>query len=303
MKQLLLGTAQWGWTVNRTQAFDLLEAWFKAGYQAVDGATNYPINKNPDHWRASETILAEFVQAHGLDGQMQLTMKIGALDNLFSPESNLQPSFISMMAAEYLRVFGKNLHTLMFHWDNRSDATAINASLDALWQVQETYGLEPGLSGIKHPEQYAPFLKTHGQPLSIQLKHNPLHSSLRHYAAFDGQEHRYFAYGINAGGIKLNGQYGAQSTLRARGHQAEVHAARIAWLESRLAYWNGQTVRPPLRTMNQLGLVFAALHPQIHGILLGVSSVAQLQETLDFCKNLDFFDYQSVFKDIQESLS
>jgi aryl-alcohol dehydrogenase-like predicted oxidoreductase len=76
MKQLLLGTAQWGWTVNRTQAFDLLEAWFKAGYQAVDGATNYPINKNPDHWRASETILAEFVQAHGLDPKVTCNLHL-----------------------------------------------------------------------------------------------------------------------------------------------------------------------------------------------------------------------------------
>ncbi|MEO6759415.1 MAG: aldo/keto reductase, partial [Saprospiraceae bacterium] len=85
---LLLGTAQWGWTVSRTEAFQLLDAWLKAGHRGIDCATNYPINRQLRDFRAAEKILAEYFVAHGLQ-DLQVTMKIGSLDNLRSPEPNL----------------------------------------------------------------------------------------------------------------------------------------------------------------------------------------------------------------------
>lgn len=296
MKDLLLGTAQWGWTVSKADAFRLLDAWLNAGFRELDAATNYPINKRPEDFRASEKILQEYVQAHGLQ-DLRVTMKIGSLDNLRTPEINLAPSFLLMMAGEYRRLFGNNLSGIMVHWDNRDDEAAIGASLEAL-AVLAREGLRPGLSGIARPEVYARRLANHEIPLDIELKHNVLQSDLTRYQPLQGHGYRFLAYGINAGGLKLSGQYTPESTWLARGGQPEVFAEKIRQIETQLPRWNTAFVRPPVKTMNHLGLIYAALNPAIHGILLGVSSPEQLTETLDFYRNLDVFDYRDVFETI-----
>ncbi len=89
MKRLLLGTATWGWTVSPKEAYRLLDAWLGKGYRHIDTATNYPINKNPGDFRASEKILLEYVRAQGLT-DLDITMKVGSLNNMI----NIAPSFI-----------------------------------------------------------------------------------------------------------------------------------------------------------------------------------------------------------------
>lgn len=293
-KQLLLGTAQWGWTVSRDEAFRLLDAWIAAGHRAVDAATNYPINKNLADFRAAENILLEYVRAHGLR-DLDITMKIGSLDNLRTPEVNLAPSFVRMMAEEYHRLFGDNLRTLMLHWDNREAVADIRATLEALAAVQRDLGLAPGISGIKHPEAYARANADLGLAFAIQLKHNILHSDLPRYAALPGTGHRKYAYGINAGGLKLDAPYPADSTFLARGGDPATATAVLEKIRILLPTWHTAFVRPPVRTMNHLGLIYAGLHPQLDGLVLGFSGTAQLAETLDFWRNLDTFDYADVW--------
>lgn len=293
---LVLGTAQWGWTVPRPEAFRLLDAWLQAGCRAVDSATNYPINRNPADFGAAEKILGEYTRAHGLQNELRITMKAGSLDNLRSPEVNLAPSFLLMMGEEYRRRFGPGLHTLMVHWDNRSDEARIHASLEALALLQKEAGIVPGLSGIAHPEVYARANADLGLSFDIQLKHNVLQSDYARYAPLHGQGHRFFAYGLNAGGVKLEDDYEAGSTFLARGGQPEKIQARLQELRQQLPGWNTAFVRPPVKTMNHLGLIYAALNEDFHGLLLGVSTVAQLRETLDFIRNLETFDYSDVRK-------
>ncbi len=295
---LLLGTAQWGWKVDRDAAFRLLDAWLRAGHWGIDTATNYPINRQPTDFRAAEKILEEYVRAHGLR-DLQITMKVGSLDNMRSPEANLAPSFLLMMAEEYHRRFGDNLHGVMLHWDNRTDETAIHASLEALALLQKQYGLRPGLSGIAHPEVYAQANADLGLSFDIQLKNNVFHSDLSRYQPLltpPNPPAQVFAYGINAGGVKLEGSYPADSTFLARGGQPEQMAARLEQIRALLPGFHQAFVRPPVKTMNHLGLIYAALHPQINGVVLGLSSEAQLAETLDFWRNLDVFDYGDVWE-------
>jgi len=298
-KKLLLGTAQWGWTVSREEAFRLLDAWLTAGHRAVDAATNYPINKNPADFRAAENILLEYVRAHGLH-DLDITMKIGSLDNMRSPETNLAPSFVRMMAEEYARLFGKNLRVLMLHWDNRSDEIAIRDTLEALVNVQTELGIRPGISGIKHPETYAHANEGRNLRFDIQLKHNVLHSDLPRYIGFSDPGHQRFAYGINAGGLKLEGPYPAGSTFLTRGGDPEKAAVVLEKIRAELPKWNTAFVRPPVRSMNHVGLIYAGLHPQLDGLVLGFSSVAQLRETLDFWRNLETFDYADIFTSIKK---
>lgn len=301
-KTLVLGTAQWGWTVPREEAFRLLDAWLAAGYRKLDAATNYPINKNPADFRASEKILAEYVLAHGLN-DLDIIMKIGALDNLRTPDINLAPSFILMMAEEYKRIFDQNLRGIMLHWDNRSEKKEIRHTLEALAAVEENMQLRPGLSGIKYPETYAAVNKALRLDFDIEGKHNIFHSDIARYAPFftlesgdnSNAQHHFYAYGINSGGVKLEGPYPADSTLTARGGNPEKAAPLLDRIRKKLPDWNLAFVRPPVRTMNHLGLIFAGSNPAVYGIILGPRSLAQLQETLDFWRNLETFDYSDVW--------
>ena len=310
-KSLILGTAQWGWTVSKNEAFELLDAWIKAGFRQIDCATNYPINRNPDDFRAAEKILLEYVNAHGLH-DLQITMKIGSLDNLRSPEVNLAPSFVQMLSTEYLRLFGSNLACAMFHWDNRDKVAEIHESLEALKYLQQEYGIRPGLSGIANPDAYAEANAALGLSFEIQLKHNVLQSDFERYTpitklqsplpavALAKEGHRLYAYGINAGGIKLDAPYPTGSTFLARGGQPEKVAPILEKISAFLPKWNTAFVRPPVKTMNHIGLIFAGLHPGLSGILLGVSSLPQLHETLDFWRNFEVFDYADVFSALKK---
>jgi aryl-alcohol dehydrogenase-like predicted oxidoreductase len=298
-KSLVLGSAQWGWNVARPEAFRLLDAWLATGRREVDCATNYPINRNFADFRAAEKILLEYVQAHGLR-DLRITMKIGSLDNMRSPEVNLAPSFVLMMGEEYLRLFGQNLHCLMFHWDNRDDVAAIRASLEALSKLEKEAGIRPGLSGVKFPEAYVRANENLGLSFDIQLKHNVFQSDFERYAPFFSSiqtlKHSFFAYGINAGGVKLEGNYEPNSVFLARGGQPEKVAEMLKKIRAMLPDFNTAFVRPPLKTMNHIGLIYAGLHPDLSGIVLGVSSVSQLEETLDFWRNLETFDYSDAFQ-------
>lgn len=293
-KKLLLGTAQWGWTVPATDAFRMLDAWIAAGHRAIDAATNYPINKNPADFRAAENILREYVQAHGLR-DLEITMKIGSMDNMRSPDANLAPSFVLMMAEEYRRLFGENLRVLMLHWDNREAVSEILATLAALAAAQRELGLRPGISGIKNPDAYVRANQDLGLEFDIQLKNNVLHSDLPRYTAFSSEKNRRFAYGINAGGLKIEGPYPTDSTYLARGGDPEKSTVVLEKIRRLLPVWSTAFVRPPVRTMNHLGLIYAGLNPQLDGIVLGFSKTSQLAETLDFWRNLDTFDYADIY--------
>ncbi|MFN0016203.1 MAG: aldo/keto reductase [Saprospiraceae bacterium] len=299
-KKLQLGTAQWGWTVPRDEAFRLLDTWLASGHRSVDAATNYPINKIPDDFRAAERILLEYVEAHGLH-DLDITMKIGTTDNMRSPDTNLAPSFVLLMAAEYARLFRDNLRVLMLHWDNRDDPSSIRGTLEAFAKAHADMGLRPGISGANHPEAYRKAAEGLDLEFDIQLKHNVLISHLPRYAVFSEPGHRRFAYGINAGGLKLEGTYPTVSTFFARGGDPDNAAAVLEKIRTNLQRWNTAHVRPPVRTMNHVGLIYAGQNEQLDGLVLGCSNVAQLNETLDFWRNIETFDYSDVVVDLRST--
>ena len=128
------------------------------------------------------------------------------------------------------------------------------------------------------------------------MKHNVFQSDLSRYAPLQGQGNRFFAYGLNAGGVKLEDDYETGSTFLVRGGQTEQIQERLQQIRQLLPGWNTAFVRPPVKTMNHLGLIYAVLNKDLHGLILGVSSVAQILETLDFLRNLETFDYSDVWK-------
>lgn len=296
IKDLFLGTAQWGWTTEKQVAFCLLDAFYQDGFRYVDCATNYPINGQPKDFRAAETILAEWLRAHGV-ADLRVMMKIGSLSNNRTADCNLSKSFMLMALEQYRNCFHDNLGCLMLHWDNRTDEAEIEESLEAM-EVFRAVGLDTGLSGIRHPERYARLNEKHGFNFYIQLKHNILQSDYERYKPFHGRA-RFIAYGLNAGGVKLSAEtYHGRSVLIARGADQNSSAALVKQLSDVLETANKRTDRPAITSFYQVGMLFAAANPELERVLVAPSTVEQWTKTLDFFRVLQKYDYLDIAQSI-----
>ena len=294
---LILGTAMWGWITPKETSFKLLDYFYEQGFRAIDGATNYPINKSPQDFRRAEQILQEWIKINDIE-DLKVMMKVGSLNNLRSPEQNLSPSFLLMCLDEYQSLFGENLDTFMIHWDNRENEKEIQSTLKALGKAQEK-GFKIGLSGIRYPEIYSQLNKKLQFNFSIQIKHNLLHSDYDRYQAFHGQT-RFITYGINAGGIKLNlNSYLENSSLKARGGDiSQIHPLTNK-LQAILIEENKVANRPVIERFNHCGMAYAYHSPDIQGILLGTSRLEQLKDTLSFYQHLQDYDYNSLYQKLK----
>jgi hypothetical protein len=61
---------------------------------------------------------------------------------------------------------------------------------------------------------------------------------------------------------------------------------------------NQNNERPPLGAMHQIGMIHAFYQPDMQGILLGVSNVGQLRESIHFHNLLNHNDFRDVFEKI-----
>jgi len=294
---LILGTAMWGWTTDKATCFELLDTFYAQGLRQVDAATNYPINKNIADFRPSERILKEWIDAHGVQ-DLELMMKVGSINNLRTPEHNLNYTFLKMNWQEYGFLFGKNLRRFMVHWDNREDIEAIQTTFE-LFKELEQAGMEVGFSGVVNPSLYAQLNEDYGVDFYIQMKHNLLHSDYEKYEAFHGNR-RFIAYGINAGGIKLDGQYSTNSSLKARGGAPSQYEHLVNSLNAIVQAANAQKDRESITNFNQLGMIYAYYSADMEGILLGTSKKTQLLSSIAFHEHLAQNAYKDVFEMLQE---
>ncbi|MBR9921669.1 MAG: hypothetical protein GYB31_12595 [Bacteroidetes bacterium] len=296
LPDLLLGTALWGWTVPKEICFQLLDQYYAAGYRQLDAATNYPINKTESDFRKSETILLEWIAAHGIS-DLQVIMKVGSLNNLGGPENNLSQAFLLLNLADYTEKLGTNLDTFMIHWDNRNDKEEIKASLQVLKQAQNQ-GLRVGLSGIKHPEVYAELNKTARLPFRIEIKHNVFQSAWSHYQTFQA-EAEFLTYGINAGGLKLSRDYRTDSSSKVRNIDEKILEDKRERLEE-LVKTSGNNNRPPLSRFYQLGMLHAYYTPGVGGIIVGPSRPEQLHQSIEFHQLLSTTDYSDLYQKLKD---
>ena len=296
---LILGSAMWGWNTPKDTAFALLDEWYAHGFRAVDAATNYPINKRPSDFRMSEKILLEWIHAHGIC-DLEVIMKIGSVDNLFTPDHILTKSFMLMMLDEYQYLFKNNLQTLMVHWDNRADAEEVNETFEA-FVVAKSKGLKLGLSGIRHPEIYADLNKKFNLDFSIQIKHNVLYSDYQRYVLFHGSP-RFITYGVNAGGLKLDAEkYTEHSTLKTRGGDIENEPPVLRKIRQVITDFNAGKNKLPITDFYQVGMINAFYHTDVQGILIGVTKVEQLRQNLRFYRTLQEMDYSEVYVGINNN--
>lgn len=290
---LILGTALWAWTVSKSEAFTLLDDFYEAGFRWIDAATNYPINKEAKDFRAAEGILREWISANGVR-DLKVLMKIGSINNLYTPENNLSPSFIQIIYNEYLHLFGEQLAEIMIHWDNRDNPEEIQASFEALDSIRQE-GVRIGLSGIRHPAIYHEANASFGFDWDIQLKHNLVYSDYPRYAAFHGSS-RFMAYGINAGGLKFpTSKYRKDSSTAVRNVPIEKYEELIAQVAKTLDNYNAQSSIAPLTRFNECSMVYTYYSPDIKGMLIGPSKSEQLQSTLAFFQKLQAGEHQALY--------
>ncbi len=158
-----------------------------------------------------------------------------------------------------------------------------------------------GLSGVKQPEVYASVLSDlNWADLWLQLKHNVVYSDYARYATLHPFVHC-IAYGINAGGLKLHkSSYNERASLLARGGQPEKHqnlVAALSTLPDRVQKITGRSVP---EKMNHLGMLYALLNTGIERVLIGVSSVEQLQDSFAWEQAIRVHDYQDWYQAIAE---
>lgn len=278
---LILGTALWNWTIAPKICHQILDLFYQSGFRQVDAATNYPINHQPADFRKSEQILEEWVRTNGVH-DLQITMKIGSINNMGTPEHNLSKSFVLLNLEDYRNRFESNLNTFMIHWDNRQEKAEISKTLEAL-ETARKQGLRIGLSGIKHPEIYYDLNAAFQFDFRFQMKHNLLKSDYLKYQLFHGKR-RFNVYGINAAGLKFDTKsYRNNSSLVMRGGQTPEMEAFASQLKAFLLNFKEN---PGVSTFNECGMTYAFHSPDIEGILIGPSSTEQLQSSIQFFNQL-----------------
>jgi len=287
-KNLILGTALWGWGVDKSTAYELLDNFVSLGGKVVDTATNYPINKRPEDYGLALNWISEWLAMSGRSDIFVIT-KIGAVDNMGSNTVNLTPSFIYDTKNYLFDRLGSALAAIAIHWDNRGNNADIDATINAFSEISSS-DLSIGFSGVENPQLYLDAAPDLAGKWWIQVKENALSDAARqHYSLIFPNAH-YLAYGINMGGIKLEPPSDTSSIVLRSINRHEGLVERLA------NYLNSKHVlSPPPSNLNELALTTSFLNPALSGVIIGPRNVAQLRSTLSFwsrlrkeCKNENF---------------
>jgi len=276
----VLGTAMWGWTVSKSEAFRLLNVFEEWGGVIIDSATNYPINgEQTSNGEALKWISEWF--ASNPQTKLKVLIKIGSTDNSGSSESDLSKSRLLNEMARQINNFGPtSLLGLGIHWDNRPDKSGslsgMVESLEAMREIANS-GLEIGISGIRRPDLYRQLAPDLAAKWIIQVKENVLDSSTRQKYTQIFPHSRILAYGMNMGGVRL--EPGSRQSPRVVASQS-ASPSTISKLERILAASQLNAVKP--KTFNELGLWHAMQQDTLDGVILGPSSQMQLMESIKF---------------------
>ena len=189
-----------------------------------------------------------------------------------------------MNLEDYGDQFGSNLDTYMIHWDNRSEIGPIKESMSVLADGVGS-GLGAGLSGIRHPELYAAANQDYGLKFRVEMKHNLLKSAYDHYGPLRDQA-GFLAYGMNGGGLKLSGDYRKDSSAIVRAVPSDALDGLRSDLEALAEESRMETIGLDIRHFYQLGMVYSYYHPSVEGMIIGPSNLEQLEENINFYRQL-----------------
>lgn len=280
-KTLVLGTALWGWGVDKKTAFELVDSFVSSGGKTVDAATNYPINGVAEDSGKALEWLAEWCQRNP-QLALSILVKVGSLDNTGKPDFDLSPETIYRHEQRLRDLFEDRLSAISVHWDNRGaeDTDAIKETIGAMADINGR-GLGIGFSGVKSPEIYLTAAPELASKWLIQVKENPMTRSSRIAYSQRFPSAKYFAYGINMGGVKDLVE-NAQASVALRGITIpEEIVGRISGYISR-----NKNICPSLVGVVEFSLALAVSNPHLSGLIIGPRNLSQLKHTIEFCRKI-----------------
>lgn len=277
---LVLGTALWGWGVEKAVAFEMLDIFVAEGGRLIDAATNYPINKKREDFGKASAWVEEWLKQNPGSG-LRVMSKLGSIDNSGGPASLLGSSFVGLVTGFLEAQFQDALSIISIHWDNREDPESIGDTLSAFREIHGR-GFGIGISGIKRPDLYRQLAPELAAAWTIQVKENLLNQQARNHYLPHFPDARYLAYGINMGGVKLEGPPGADSSVNLRGiNIPDEDLSRIRrFIEKHKA------LRFAPASMNEVALMNACFTPGISGVIAGPRTADQLRQTMTFWNRL-----------------
>ena len=280
-KNIILGSALWGWGVDRRTAHELLDNFVQVGGRYVDVAQNYPINKRKQDFGLAAKWLTEWITING-EQDVSIILKVGSLDNMGGSETNLSESNIRSAEAEFREKWGAALAALAIHWDNREDDEfeGIQETVNVMSDIfREGGGI--GFSGVQRPDLYLKAAPELAKDWWIQVKENSLTDSARLKYSKYFPDSTYIAYGINMGGLKNAPQeYNSSSRLRGIEYSDEL----VSRLSKLLTSDHG--LNPVPRNFNELALSTMYRNQCLSGVIVAPRSLSQLQSTMSFWKAL-----------------
>lgn len=201
MKKICLGSALWGWSVNKKEVFKLLDLYYSEGYRYIDMAWNYPIN-GLENKISAKHFLAEWLKINKIN-DVKIIYKVGSVCHRRTEENDLSDKNLTEQIYQSLDLFGENISSVMIHWDNRLNFVEINMTCSFLSYKLKELNLLIGLSGIQDVDSYFRSLVASQKKVYIQVKSNFLYQDEEKYKIFNDKiETNYFAYGISMGGVK-----------------------------------------------------------------------------------------------------
>ena len=285
LKDVCLGTAMWGWSVNKLEAFKILDTYYDSGSRFIDTAFNYPINSDINDLSYASNIISEWIKINKID-DLKIIFKFGSINNSKTSLCDLSNSNVQKMAEFSSVMFGDNIYSLMIHWDNRNVRSEIETTLTKLVSITTNNNIRLGLSGIKKSEKYETSLKNIDvKCLDHQLKHSFLDKDLNTLNIPFAEDYRVWAYGICGSGLKLNeAEYRKDSYVslvrdvgfhrRSFPHSVQKNIAKFI------------SDHDLVNNLYEYSMLIKERDSRFFGYLISPSSNSQMQQIISFRKKL-----------------
>lgn len=280
-KNICLGTAMWGWNVDKKTAFQFLDMYYQNGGRYIDTAFNYPINGIRNDLSFAMLVLSEWIRVNKII-DLKVIFKYGSIDNQNTPQSDLSAIRTNEMFELAQERFGKNLYSLMIHWDSRSEHRLIDDTIFSLSDLSKKHSFNIGLSGIKEIDYYRSFLKKLGtQCVDHEIKHAFNTNNLPVLDASLIPEYRFWAYGISGSGLKLDEKdYRSDSYVKLV-RSSDFHRDNLSY-EDKVAIKSYIDESDLVNNLYEYSMLMKEKDPRFYGYIVSPSRVLQLEQIISF---------------------
>lgn len=187
---LILGTANWGITVDKETAYKITNSYYQNGFRYIDTSINYPIDTNQENFSMALSWLYEFKKDFP---KIKVYVKVCSATNEGDENHIINASYLELLNSYLEKRFESNYLGLGIHWDNRENFESNNTDQENIIMLLEKYskkGLIVGLSGVKKLSNY----KEGKNPWLLQSKYGVSDTS-KIREELRGVSHIY-AYGV-----------------------------------------------------------------------------------------------------------